>query len=378
METIENDIYIKHVTNKKVNPISKDDAQNLFNGLNEKYCEILLKVQNASFVEKQLILKKQIEELNKLKEELKSEDKNIYEKYEKTEIEFVWYNKQVLERIRELFENIHTRPRYIKYLDLFCDLFVKYYYSEDGIRIHKESIISNEFITLNDTQWRADTGKEIKEYELKNNPNVFLEISREEAEIIENFFMQDLNIWYTNKIRKAVSYALYYYKDLKRKTSNQPYIAHALETLLITSTMTSDESVLITSILHGIIKNTNANISDIKRNFGNDVALNLIYITNMAENFENNKEWSETQKNILYKLENAKVDIKIIILANELSNLREIDRDFKTYKDGVWNKFSEEIKQQHIWYHEEMLTKLKELRLNNAYEEYQKLIYMNF
>ena len=97
----------------------------------------------------------------------------------------------------------------------------------------------------------------------------------------------------------------------------------------------------------------------------------------MEDNLNNDKEWSEAKKNILYKLDNASIDIKIIILSNELSKLRETDRDFQIYKDSIWQHFSETDKKKHRWYHEEVLRRLYELRVSRAYEEYQKLIYIH-
>ena len=376
MGNFNTELLLKHLTNIKTNPIREEQTKAFYDNLKDKYFSKLDKIKSSSLNEKEMIAKEFFEELKKFKEDYKTFKENIYKHYDTNKTELVWYYSEILNILHPLSEKRNTNELYIEINNLYKDLFVKYYYNDLGNRIYEVSSISVYYITLNDTEWQIDIGKDI-EYELKEDPDKYIEITRDEAETFENFFMQDLNIWYTSSIRQAVTYATFYYQGMKRKISGKPYISHALETLLITSTLTGDESVLITSVLHGLIKNTNVDIIEVKKYFGLDVAKRLLYLTQMEDNLDNDKEWSEAKKNILYKLDNASIDIKIIILSNELSKLREIDRDFQIYKDSIWQHFSETDKKKHRWYHEEVLRRLYELRVSSAYEEYQKLIYIH-
>lgn len=376
MGNFNTELLLKHLTNLKNNPIKEEQTKAFYDNLKKKYFTKLDKIKNSSFSERELIAKEFFEELQKFKEDYKTFKENIYEHYNTNKIELVWYYNEILNILQPLSENRSTNKLYIEINNLYKDLFVKYYYNNLGNRIYEVSPISVYYITLNDTEWQIDIGKDI-EFELNKDPDKYIEITREEAETFEEFFMQDLNIWYTSSIRQAVTYATFYYHGMKRKISGKPYISHALETLLITSSLTSDESVLITSVLHGLIKNTRTDIIEVKKYFGLDVAKRLLYLTQMEDNLNNDKKWSEAKKNILYKLDNASIDIKIIILSNELSKLRETDRDFQIYKDSIWQHFSETDKKKHRWYHEEVLRRLYELRVSRAYEEYQKLIYIH-
>ena len=189
--------------------------------------------------------------------------------------------------------------------------------------------------------------------------------------------MKDIKLIYSQNIKKALVYAIFYFTGKKRKILDKPYLSHALETMLIASSLTSNENVLISALLHGVVKNSDSNIIEIKKYFGMNIAEKILFMTNMEENFNNEKDWSEGKKNILYKLDNANIEIKILVLSNELSKLREIDKDFETYKDKVWSYFNEPDKNKHKWYHEEVLERLYPLRLSGAYDEYKELIYKN-
>ena len=279
--------------------------------------------------------------------------------------------------VKIYIKNMKHKDLFIKCNNKFFDLFVNFYFYTKENKIYADSILGTSSINIHDTTWKKEIGVEIKEYELKENDDYYIEISKAEAEVLEDFFMKDINLIYSQNIKKALDYAIFYFTGKKRKILDKPYLSHALETMLIASSLTSDENVLISALLHGVVKNSDSNIIEIKKYFGMNIAEKILFMTNMEENFNNEKDWSEGKKNILYKLDSANIEIKILVLSNELSKLREIDKDFETYKDKVWSYFNEPDKNKHKWYHEEVLERLYPLRLSGAYDEYKELIYKN-
>lgn len=377
LEFFDKELLIEHFTKKKTNPLSKQQAIKYLNNLEASYRQRLNKIKECDFSNKELILKQLLEQLSQFKRDYEVYGENIYKEYETEKFEQIWFYSKILEELKELNENINTKDLFIKCNNKFFDLFVNFYFYTKENKIYADSILGTSSINIHDTTWKKEIGVEIKEYELKENDDYYIEISKAEAEVLEDFFMKDINLIYSQNIKKALDYAIFYFTGKKRKILDKPYLSHALETMLIASSLTSDENVLISALLHGVVKNSDSNIIEIKKYFGMNIAEKILFMTNMEENFNNEKDWSEGKKNILYKLDNANIEIKILVLSNELSKLREIDKDFETYKDKVWSYFNEPDKNKHKWYHEEVLERLYPLRLSGAYDEYKELIYKN-
>ena len=377
LEFFDKELLIEHFTKKKTNPLSKQQAIKYLNNLEASYRQRLNKIKECDFSNKELILKQLLEQLSQFKRDYEVYGENIYKEYETEKFEQIWFYSKILEELKELNENINTKDLFIKCNNKFFDLFVNFYFYTKENKIYADSILGTSSINIHDTTWKKEIGVEIKEYELKENDDYYIEISKADAEVLEDFFMKDINLIYSQNIKKALDYAIFYFTGKKRKILDKPYLSHALETMLIASSLTSDENVLISALLHGVVKNSDSNIIEIKKYFGMNIAEKILFMTNMEENFNNEKDWSEGKKNILYKLDNANIEIKILVLSNELSKLREIDKDFETYKDKVWSYFNEPDKNKHKWYHEEVLERLYPLRLSGAYDEYKELIYKN-
>lgn len=377
LEFFNKELLIEHFTKKKINPLSKQQAIKYLNNLEASYRQRLNKIKECDFSNKELILKQLLEQLSQFERDYEVYGENIYKEYETEKFEQIWFYSKILEELKELNENINTKDLFIKCNNKFFALFVNFYFYTKENKIYADSILGTSSINIHDTTWKKEIGVEIKEYELKENDDYYIEISKAEAEILEDFFMKDINLIYSQNIKKALDYAIFYFTGKKRKILDKPYLYHALETMLIASSLTSDENVLISALLHGVVKNSDSNIIEIKKYFGMNIAEKILFMTNMEENFNNEKDWSEGKKNILYKLDSANIEIKILVLSNELSKLREIDKDFETYKDKVWSYFNEPDKNKHKWYHEEVLERLYPLRLSGAYDEYKELIYKN-
>lgn len=377
LEFFDKELLIEHFTKKKTNPLSKQQAIKYLNNLEASYRQRLNKIKECDFSNKELILKQLLEQLSQFERDYEVYGENIYKEYETEKFEQIWFYSKILEELKELNENINTKDLFIKCNNKFFDLFVNFYFYTKENKIYADSILGTSSINIHDTTWKKEIGLEIKEYELKENDDYYIEISKSEAEVLEDFFMKDINLIYSQNIKKALDYAIFYFTGKKRKILDKPYLSHALETMLIASSLTSDENVLISALLHGVVKNSDSNIIEIKKYFGMNIAEKILFMTNMEENFNNEKDWSEGKKNILYKLDSANIEIKILVLSNELSKLREIDKDFETYKDKVWSYFNEPDKNKHKWYHEEVLERLYPLRLSGAYDEYKELIYKN-
>lgn len=78
-------------------------------------------------------------------------------------------------------------------------------------------------------------------------------------------------------------------------------------------------------------------------------------------------------------LRNAPREIQMIGLADKLSNIRDIDRDYPVVGEELWNRFRMKDKFIIGWYYKGVRDALKEpFGGTEAYKEYCQLIEKNF
>ena len=148
-----------------------------------------------------------------------------------------------------------------------------------------------------------------------------------------------------DKLNDAILFAIEKHKGQKRKGTDYPYIVHPLEVLSILTNMKMDRDVLIAGVLHDVVEDTDTPIEKIRALFGDFVA-NLV----AGHTDDKTLPWKERKEKALLDLSNATFEVKCVTMADKLSNLREIARDYKAMGDEVWNKFTAP-KEEQAWYY---------------------------
>ncbi|MDW2799774.1 HD domain-containing protein [Clostridium boliviensis] len=169
-------------------------------------------------------------------------------------------------------------------------------------------------------------------------------------------------------VEKAVSFATKCHEGTYRKGSQIPYIVHPLETAVIVSLMTDDEELICAALLHDVIEDAGVTENQLEEEFGYRVA-HLV----MEETEDKTKSWKERKRATLKHLEHASKEVKILVLADKLSNLRTTARDYLLMGDEIWQRFNEKDKLQHAWYYTTIAARLSELDSFTAYKEYKAL-----
>ena len=181
-------------------------------------------------------------------------------------------------------------------------------------------------------------------------------------------------IMLTERYSKALEFAKEAHKGTVRKTSDTPYITHPIEVAEIVAQMSSDEDVIIAALLHDVVEDTAYTLEDISKMFGDKVAA---LVAEESEDKRRNQLASETWK--LRKLETiehlklASTNVKIMALADKLSNLRSMYTDIQHMGDRLWDCFNQKDKSQHEWYHREISNAVKELSNTVQWQEYVEL-----
>ena len=158
-------------------------------------------------------------------------------------------------------------------------------------------------------------------------------------------------------IKKAIAFATKAHEGQMRKGTTRPFITHPLEVAQIVSTMTEDKEVICAAILHDTIEDCEGVTEDnIREEFTERIA-ELV----AQESEDKSKTWMERKSHTIAHLKVAPKEIQMIGLADKLSNMRDIDRDYPECGEELWNRFrtpKEDIR----WYYREKLLASKGLK----------------
>lgn len=178
---------------------------------------------------------------------------------------------------------------------------------------------------------------------------------------------------------RAIIYTVIAHEGQLRKGTELPYILHPLEAASIAGTMTNDEEVIAAAVLHDVVEDSDAAIEDIIHLFGSRIgSLVAAESENKRANLPAADTWRLRKQETLDHLKTAPTEVKIITLADKLSNIRAIHRDFRTVGDALWQRFNQKDKAAHRWYYESIAAHLAELDGFPAYQEYCKLVQETF
>lgn len=176
----------------------------------------------------------------------------------------------------------------------------------------------------------------------------------------------------SNNFENAVRFALKAHKGQKRKDGSS-YILHPLEVAVIAGTMTRDEDVLAAAVLHDTVEDTSVTADDILENFGDRIAYLVASETeDKRPQMSSSESWKIRKVESLEELKNCNDrDVRVIWLADKLSNMRSLYRDFLKQGLSVFEKFNEKDPREQMWYHSKVLEYTSELSDYAAYKEYK-------
>ena len=187
-------------------------------------------------------------------------------------------------------------------------------------------------------------------------------------------------------IRKALEYAAVYHKEGVRKGSNVPYIVHPFEVALILQENGMEEKIIVAGLLHDTLEDTELTAEQLKEEFGEDI---LQLVLGASEVLEAREEtlWEERKKHTIEYLKTAPIDVKYIVCADKLSNIRSMLAEYEKKGEKFWDYFmngdkkiggseySREYKREkQKWYYESLVKNLQELEGLKMYEELKEAV----
>lgn len=179
-------------------------------------------------------------------------------------------------------------------------------------------------------------------------------------------------------INKAIEFATLCHGNQTRKGTEIPYTLHCLEAGTIAANMTNkegsvDSEIVSAAILHDTIEDAYVSYETLKEVFNENIA-NLV----KSQSEDKSKEWIDRKKDTINFLKsNKSKGVEIATLADKLSNMRSIFRDYEVQKEKLWDKFNAGKESQH-WYYNSIAESLSQVKETNEYREYTDLIKKTF
>jgi guanosine-3',5'-bis(diphosphate) 3'-pyrophosphohydrolase len=170
-------------------------------------------------------------------------------------------------------------------------------------------------------------------------------------------------------IVKAIAFANEKHAGQFRKGKQTPYILHVLEAGIIVSQIKYDEELIAAAILHDLVEDTEVTLETIAEEFGARVA-ELV----ATQTEDKSLSWHARKKHTVDTLPNAPFDVKLLTLADKLSNARSLYRDYLEVGDELWERFNMKDKQQQGMYYKGLVDGLAELAYLNEYQEFRSLV----
>ena len=135
-------------------------------------------------------------------------------------------------------------------------------------------------------------------------------------------------------LNKAYIYSMRAHGSQKR-ASGDPYFSHPLEVAGILADYKFDSKTIITALLHDVVEDTEKNLKDIKRNFGNEISYLVDGVTKLSKLEGRTDEFKQAENFRKLLLATSK-DIRVLLvkLADRLHNMRTIE----FIKDSVKKK----------------------------------------
>lgn len=166
-------------------------------------------------------------------------------------------------------------------------------------------------------------------------------------------------------IDRAIELAVKAHEEQKRKGTETAYIIHPFSVAVILAKAGCSDEVIAAGILHDVVEDTRVKLSRIKEEFGDKVAS----VVEQCTEPDKRRPWEKRKQHTLDSLKEAGLEVKFVVCADKLHNIRTIVRDYRLVGDREWRRFRRGREDQR-WYYESLV---QALRIAGGDPAYQKL-----
>lgn len=171
--------------------------------------------------------------------------------------------------------------------------------------------------------------------------------------------MQEIPSTYSSRVVEAFVHAHTLHHGQTRKGSKSPYLGHLMAVAATVGDFGGSEDQVIAALLHDAVEDQGGQptLEGIRDRFGERVA---DYVAACSDTDTMPKPpWRPRKEAFLARVAQALPEVKLIIAADKLHNVRTLIAGLRQHGPVFWNRFSGR-REGALWYHEEMLRALSQ------------------
>lgn len=210
----------------------------------------------------------------------------------------------------------------------------------------RSDIAEMEYLSKNSMTWKkCKPGSSYeREYYLAQGNCCLFEISHAEAKQRLREWNPGLDVTdsvdFTLKLHEAIRYAEEKHRGQVRKGTEISYIVHPLEVLQILMGEKCSIELAIAGVLHDVVEDTDGTLEEIRDRFGERTAELVAAHTEKKKDEGKERPWKERKLEALEHLKYADQEVKQLVMADSISNLRSMVYDYKMIGDKLWDRFN--------------------------------------
>ncbi|WP_249226665.1 gamma-glutamylcyclotransferase family protein [Alicyclobacillus mengziensis] len=154
-------------------------------------------------------------------------------------------------------------------------------------------------------------------------------------------------------VERAVQVSARAHSGQTRKGSGTPYIVHPVSVAMILMRAGCDEEVVAAGLLHDTVEDTDLTLADVRVQFGERVAK----LVAGASEPDKSQPWEARKRHTIAFLTQAPDDVRVLVCADKLDNVRSIRQDAERLGEVVWSRFHRGRKDQE-WYYRSIVESL--------------------
>lgn len=178
---------------------------------------------------------------------------------------------------------------------------------------------------------------------------------------------------YSTRIDDAFAFAHRVHRDQRRKGSGAPFITHIMSVAALVGEFGGNEDQFVAALLHDAVEDGEGRktLAEIRQAFGDRIG---DLVEGCTDAFTKPKPpWLERKKNFIQAVRGASPDLRLIVAADKLHNVRIITRDLREEGSVVWERFQGR-RDGSLWYYTEILGVLSEGWEHPILDELEKAV----
>ena len=154
-------------------------------------------------------------------------------------------------------------------------------------------------------------------------------------------------------VEKALQIASKSHEGQYRKNTDIPYITHPVAVGMMLLKAGYSEEIVAAGILHDTVEDTPLTLEDIKKEFGPEIAK----MVEGSSEPDKSLPWKDRKEHTIEFLKTASEEIRAVVCADKLHNIRSIISDYEKIGEEVWTRFNAG-KEHQKWYYTNVVESL--------------------